>query len=125
MVNDGFLITQDDSFLLYVFIERMAIMAVRNKNEECIFLGILAIIVEGLTNDYRESLMLLSLLNHSSIKIMKNLEDIVSQLKLFMNQELNEFLNNFISRKPEDKSIGVMGYEEMITDDGFSYKRTW
>ncbi len=111
-----------NAFLLLAFSERMAIWGVRTSSETKLFEGLIAHVVEGFSHDYRENLLVLSLLYHSACKIGSDPSGLFEKAATFASPKAADYLRQF-AHKPA--SIRSMGYKEVMTVDGFSYKRSW
>jgi hypothetical protein len=109
-------------FLLLAFSERMAILGVRRHAESDLLNGLMAHIIKDFGFDYRENLLLLSLLYHSASRIGSDPVDLFQKAAAFASPKSADYLLGF-ARKPS--SIRSMGYKEVMTLDGFGYERTW
>lgn len=114
--------TRKWSSMLGGFSVRMAIHAVRENSSEDIFNGLMAHVIEDFWEDWRENYIDLSLLSHSSRKINANFESLIDRAILFATHNASEYLIGFSTKSPGVSSIEVMGYQETIAKDGFSYK---
>lgn len=117
--------TDDHSFTFIRFSERMACLAVREKSEKYIFEGLIAHVIENGKFDWRENILVLSLLYHSAIKIGADPVLLFNKAAALAEGEIKEIIRNFPNRAPEDRSIEAMGYVESESEQGFCYKRTW
>ena len=115
----------EQSFGLLAFAERMAILSVREKSCERLEKALLALIVEAFRWDARENMLILSLINHSAIKIGADPKQFFEVAAKHASTDITQHLRKFIKRRTEDKSIQIMGYSEEMTADGFSYIRHW
>lgn len=122
-IKDTF--TDKNSFAFIGFSERMACLAVREKKEKYLVEGLVAHAIEGGKFDTRENILVLSLLYHSAIKIGADPIPLFTQASQLAEGEIAGVIAHFPYRKPEDRSIQAMGYEESKDQDGFRYKRTW
>lgn len=122
-IRDTF--TDKDSFAFLCFSERMASLAVREKSEKYIFEGLIAHVIEGGKFDWRENILVLSLLYHSAVKIGSDPAVLFNKAAEFASGEIKEIIRSFPNRAPEDRDIGAMGYVESENEQGFCYKRTW
>lgn len=113
------------SFLFLAFSERMAILGIREHSENRLFEGLMAHVIEDFRYDYRENLLVLSLLHYSAFKIGLNPFDLFQRAAAFATPETANHLLEYGRRKPGVGLIESMGYKEIITPDGISYKRTW
>lgn len=107
---------------LFTFAERMAILGVREHSIQRIFEGLIALAIEDFRYDYREALLILSLLYHSASKISADPLNLFDKAAMFASRETANRLRDF-ARHPTP--IHQMGYIEAISEDGFKYLRTW
>ena len=110
------------SFLFLAFSERMAVLAVRENSESRLFDGLIAHVLEDFSHDYRENLLILSLLYHSAVKLGSNPIELFRKAAALASPKSADRLVGF-AQNPG--SIRSMGYEEITTLDGFDYRRTW
>jgi hypothetical protein len=110
------------NFVFLAFSERMAILGVRENSANRLFDGLMAHVIEDFRYDYRENLLIISLLYHSTVKIGINPVDLFQRAAAFARPEAANFIVKFAENPT---GIRSMGYEEMMTPEGFSYKRTW
>lgn len=113
------------SSTFFFFSERMACLAIREKLEKHIFEGLIAHAIENGKFDWRENILVLSLLYHSAVKIGTDPTLLFNRAAAFAEGEIKKIIQNFPNRVPEDRSIEAMGYVESENEQGFCYKRTW
>jgi hypothetical protein len=118
-------LNSDHTFVLLAFAERMAALGVRERSRQRLFEGLIAIVIENFRYDTRENILILSLLNHSCVKIGVDPVELFREAASFADQEAADELNQFVKRPPESKGIKSMGYKEVMAQDGFRYQRTW
>jgi len=116
-------IVGDNARVLGLFAERMASLAVRESNINRVRHGLLGLIIYSHTVDPRDVLLVLSLLHDAIVKLGEDPKEIFLEFRSLTGDE--NFLDKFIARNDEDKSIDEMGYEESSNEGGFLYKRTW
>jgi hypothetical protein len=110
------------NFVFLAFSERMAILGVRENSQNRLFKGLMAHVIEDFRYDYRENLLVISLLYHSAVKIGIDPVDLFQRAAAFARPRVADFIVKF-AKSPT--GIRSMGYEEIMTPDGFGYKRTW
>jgi hypothetical protein len=103
----------------------MAILGVRKHSENRLFEGLMGHVIEDFRYDYRENLLVLSLLHYSAFKLGLNPFDLFQRAAAFATPETAKRLLEYGHRKPGAGLIESMGYKEIMTPDGISYKRTW
>lgn len=118
-------VTNKHSYALLVFSERMAALAVRERNEEHVRNGLAALALEAFDLDLRESLPIMCLLDHSSRKIGASSEALFQEAASLGPPETAAPFLEFLHRSPALRRIDAMGFQEAMTPDGFRYQRTW
>lgn len=122
------------SFAFIGFSQRMAVLAVRKRSEKYLFEGLIAHVIEGGKFDWRENVLVLSLLYHSAVKIGADPVALFTRAAALAGKPSAEELadvpiaktiREYPHRAPEYRSIQAMGYEEAKDADGFCYKRNW
>ena len=111
--------------VLQAYSTRMASRAVRERDATFIVRGLVAIVVGGLDSNDRAALLEMPLLEDSARRI--------GVLPLVPFEEAahvvglpgETFLALWLGRKPEDRTLKVMGYVAGDDADGFRYVRTW
>jgi hypothetical protein len=111
--------------MLFAYSERMASLAVRERNEELLLLGLLALGVDGWRVDYRDNLTIVPLLYDAAARIGVDPEPIFERAAVMLYGKASDGLRTFLHRSARDRSIEVMGYAVEADDNGFRYKRTW
>ncbi len=119
-VSESFHVRYSD--VLRAFAERMAILGVRENSSERLFDGLVALVIENFRLDYRETLLVLSLLYHSAVKISADPEDLLARAESLAAPEAAKLLRVFIQ---DPSSIDEMGYVEGVYEGDFWYYRTW
>jgi hypothetical protein len=118
------LLEQQDTLLIYS--ERMAALAVRERNPDLITLGLVAIGVDGWERfDPRENLLIVPLHYDAAQRIGANPETIFTSVAQLLPETSAEGLRSFLRRSQPDKSLEAMGYVASSDGDGFRYRRTW
>ena len=113
------------SLRLKAFSERMASFAVRTRDSEKIFFGLLALGADGWRGDWREKVLVLSLHYDALQRINGNPEATFKRAAALLSSEAAAALESYLRRSPENQSIRVMGYIAASDNDGFRYHRTW
>ena len=115
-------VTLEDSQVFNAFAQRSAVRAVREGSSGCLRLGLLSLAMAGAL-DYRENLMVLSLVARSAEILGSNLDSVVeSSADLLPEQALLRF-RDFASWPEADRSIRAMGFAESGDGDEFNYLR--
>lgn len=116
-------VASDEARILGLFAERMASLAVRGNSIEPVKQGLLALLLYARTEDPRDVLLILSLLHDAVIKTSGTPKSVFAEVSSIIGDA--GFLNDFLNRSDDDKSIDAMGYKESKSKDGFLYVRTW
>ena len=117
-------IDEDAADVLGLFSDRMAALGVREDSLHRLFIALFALVIGLEVRDVRESLMCLSVVHHSVLKLGESPNELFEGVShVFPRSE--KFLNDFLAREPKAKSIAAMGYVEAEDSDGFVYKRDW
>ncbi|MGA2497270.1 MAG: hypothetical protein ABSH20_05990 [Tepidisphaeraceae bacterium] len=114
-------LTPEDSTLLLGIASGKAVCAVREGTPDELRYGLIALILEDRRHDWRETLRLLCLLNHSAGKLGVNLEAIYQGLKPLASTETAHLISGYFEGGERD--IRAMGYKEDTSPDGFIYTR--
>ena len=118
-------LTDAHSFTLLCYAERMANLAVRSGTREPLENGLLAVALEAARVDWREDILILSLLYRSASKVGINAEELFRGAAGSAVGELATIIRDFPSRPEASRSIEAMGYRESTSPEGFTYQRTW
>jgi hypothetical protein len=118
-------ITSKYHFVFLAFSERMASNSVRKINPQYIADGLIALGLDGWAFDWRDNVLVLSLLYHSTVLIGAEPKTIFTNAGKLLSPNVQKAFTLFLNRNPEDKAIAAMGYVESMDKDGFRYLRTW
>lgn len=117
-------LTKDETILLFGIARGAATESVIEQNDKRLYWGLLALVMENQTRDYRESLIELTLLDHSAKKIGTQLEAVFEQVKGFASEKTIKLFETYFREGIRDAS--AMGYVESLDKDGeFTYKQSW
>jgi len=116
------LIEERNSYVLLAFAERMAALGVREKSRERLLDGLLSLIIENYSADWRDNLTKLAPLYHSAVKIGVDPQSLFTEAATYGNNEVAEIIRDFPQREQESRSIEAFGYKEDYEPDGFRYK---
>jgi hypothetical protein len=116
--------TQRDSQIWLTFSIRMATQALRELTPDRIAVGATAHLIEGERDDWRENVIVLTLLFDAAKKLGAD------PIKLFATTaslvpeggEASNTLRDFRNRKPDVLTIGSMGYTTTMTAQGIRYE---
>ena len=119
------LFSDDYSFTLLGFAERMASLAVLNKSPEILTEGLAAIVLEEGKFDIREDITVMAPLYDAELKIGADPETLFTQAADLAPNEVSDVLRTFPSRPDESKSLICMQFVESEDQDGLLYERVW
>jgi hypothetical protein len=116
------LVTPEISFLFFMYGKTMAVEAVRDHDEAKIFKGLVALAVENQVFDWRDSLMVLTLLYHSAIKIGADAPNLFRRAAAISTSQTADSYLQFLARTPEQRDIVKFGFKEGTDlEDNFTY----
>lgn len=118
-------IMESQRFTLLGYSERMASLAVRTRDHKKIFLGLLALGVDGWKGDWRDNAEILCLHYDAAKRTGVIPGQIFEKAASFLPLKVATALRSFMQRDPADQSLEAMGYSAAIDGDGFRYKRDW
>jgi hypothetical protein len=118
-------IVESQRFTLLAYSERMASLAVRTRDQEWIFFGLLALGVDGWTGDWRDNAGVVCLHYDAAGRIGINPNHIFEKAASFLPTVVATALRSFLRRSPADQSLKAMGYSSGSDCDGFRYRRDW
>lgn len=110
-----------ESGLLFGIAMGAAAWAVRERSPLKLRLGLLALILENGSEDYRESVRRLCVLNDSASRIGIDLQSLYFNVRQFSTEATSQVFDTYF--QTGEKRIGAMGYEAFQGPDGFDYKR--
>lgn len=112
------------SFLLLGVSERLAALAVRERSPDILLKGLILLAFEDAKFDIRENILVMAPLYHSAIKIGANPRELFHSAATYAtDEELKRELFGFPDRLEENRNLEAMEYKEIISPDGFRYKR--
>jgi hypothetical protein len=118
-------ITDAQRLTLLAYSERMASLAVRERNQYLVTLGLVALGVDGWRGDWRENALIVSLHYDAAERIGASPRAIFDSAARLLTEEPAQALRAFLGRSAHQKSLEAMGYAAGTDDDGFRYQRTW
>jgi len=115
-------VSPEISFLFFMFGKAMAVESVRERDEGKVFSGLISLSIENRSFDWRESLIVLSLLYHSAAKIAVTVEELFRRAAALSSSQTGDGLLQFLARTPENRDITRFGFKEGTDAEGkFSY----
>lgn len=113
----------DHTFTWFVYAIRMAMLAVRERSPERVLFGLLALVIEDFKQDWRENVIILSLLHDSARRINADPRALFEQAASYAGPTAAQHLNQWLQRSPDLQRIESMGYHAVHAPDGFRYER--
>jgi len=124
------MVTPEISFLFFMYAKAMAVEAVRERQEDKVFKGLVALAVENRAFDWRDSMMVLVLLHHSASKIGADTSQLFQRAAdhatRFRNiiasgpqrpaMSYRQSLDAFREPLPEQRGAGVVGCNHSADD---------
>jgi len=96
----------------------MAVQALRTKSEKAVELGLIAVSIEGLRSDMRDTLGWLALLYHAAVRIPCDVERHFQRTAAISDEPMGDLLRSFFSREPELREISAFGFGEGVSEQG-------
>jgi hypothetical protein len=118
-------ISDDQSFTLICFGERMASLGVRERNSERLSLGLLALGIEGGNFDWRQNWLIVPLHYDAAQRIGVDPVPLFENAASLLGGKFAEHLRRFLRQAEPEKSIAKMGFQTGKDEQGFRYERTW
>ena len=116
--------TREGSGLLLGAAEGAAMWAIRERDASRLRRGLAALLIENLKEDFRETLIGLTLLHNSARKLKLDLEGLYGEVRHFGTAEACELFDKYFTEG--GKTLDEMGYQETVNDAGeFCYSRGW
>jgi hypothetical protein len=116
------MITPEISFLFFMYAGLMAVQAVRERQQEKVFQGLVALAVENQVFDWRVSMMVLAKLHHSAVKIGADPSQLFEQAAAISASQASQGFLQFSTRASEDLDIAKFGWIEGTDSEGnFAY----
>jgi hypothetical protein len=110
---------------LLAYSERMASRAVRERSREWIFLGLVALGLDGWRTDWRENVIVLALHYDACQRIGESAEGMFKEAGGVLPLNVSRALTSFLKRKPENQSLEAMRFIASADAEGFRYRSIW
>jgi hypothetical protein len=111
--------------VLSAFSERMASMAVRQKDLDVLSRGLVALLLAWRETDSKESLPIMALYCDAIRILDLNSVSLVDSVRQILGDVLVEPFVAFLARSEANRSLQAMGYSRASDHDGFRYIRNW
>lgn len=102
--------------------QELAARAIRNQSAEDVKLGLLAVTLEGIRNDYRETCLALCLLYNSAKKLGLEPQSLFRHMAEYGNSNTKKFILEYL--KDGSKSLADFAIAENYGPNGFDYITT-
>jgi hypothetical protein len=114
--------TREQSQVLLAYAERMATQALRQADVALIREGLIAVQLEGKRDDWRETIISLTLLYDAITRLHAPAADMFHRVaKLAPKLEVSESIRKYSQRAPANRTIESMGYELRMSGQGVAY----
>jgi hypothetical protein len=101
-----------------------AAQAVRSGVPDCIKQGLMALVVEGGREEFRDSITAMAMLYHSAERLNMNAAQMFAEAaSLATPGELQAAMSHFPARRPENRDLAAFSLVEVNNEDGFSYEQ--
>jgi len=102
----------------------MAVLAVRRQSPTLIEQGLIALVIEGASQDFRDSIVALAKLYHSAAKLSMDPQKAFEKAASLADPGIvKKEMNWFPLRQPNDRDLKAFYWTEEITEEGFRYKQ--
>lgn len=115
----------DSSRILNLFAKRAASLAVRRGDVEWVRLGLIAVLLSGTVEDYREIARTNSLLFRAAELVGSDPATLFESAAELADSDGAETARLFAHADESARSISVMGYREGTDEDGFRFMSLW
>lgn len=106
---------------LQAFAERMATLAVRERSEIRVELGLVALSLAGLGRGAREAIMVLALLFDAARRVGASPDRVLVEAAVTLGNDTCTAVHAFLTRSETDKSLASMGFRFGSDADGPRY----
>jgi hypothetical protein len=113
---------QQASDCLQAFVLRMATQGVHRADPGLIAAGIMALVVEDERSDYRETMMLLSVVINAAVRIGADLVALFDRAAEVATPEIAEALSSVLQQYLKDGNSSLMGHRAYQDPEGLTYR---
>jgi hypothetical protein len=114
--------TRRISGALLGFAERMAAAGVREISPARLLDGLVALIIENYSTDWRDVIIRMAPLYHAAVRIGVDAEELFDEAASYSENEVAGNLSAFPRRSPENRSLQAFGYKAVVEPDGIRYR---
>lgn len=118
------MVTQKGYFVLGTYSTRMAMLGAREKQENRLIYGIVALTIGWTTPyiDWRETLMALAPLYHSACIVGEPCRIFEAGVQHVEDERIRRLILGFLDRNPRDQRLEVMGWKAIEGPHGLIYR---
>jgi hypothetical protein len=113
---------QTASDCLQAFVLRMATQGCRRTDPALIAAGLMALVLEDERSDYRETLMLLSVVINAAVRIGADLVEMFDRAAEVATPEIAEALRSVLHEYLKDGNSSLMGHRAYDDPEGLTYR---
>jgi hypothetical protein len=106
---------------LQAFVLRAATQGVRQNSSEMIFKGLMALVIEDERRDYRESIMLSTVIINAAVRVDADPVELFDRASVYATPSMAEALVEYLDDYRRTKNNGLMGHRCDMTDEGVVY----
>ncbi len=107
--------------VLCTYAERLAARAVRNETPEDLMRALIALVIGGLDQNTPETLMCMALVEDAARRLNYDLAELFEETSGVVGHPGTVHLVQWLSRRPEDRTLTCMGFEARNDGSGFRY----
>lgn len=111
--------------VLRAYAERMASLAVRQRDRMALTKALVALVLGGLDENRPESLMVMAPVEDSARRLHLDISELFEAVSKMVGHPATVNLMMWLTRKEEDRSLASMGFVTSEDADGFRYKLDW
>ena len=100
----------------------MAAAGARENSRRHLLHGLIALIIENQSTDWRDTITCMAPLYHASGRIGGDAWELFDEAASYADNEFAGNLAAFPGRKPEERSLEAFGYKEVLEPDGTRYR---
>lgn len=118
-------LSEEGRRVLAAYAERMASLAVRAHDRAVLVKALVALILGGLDENRRESLMVMAPIEDAADRSGTDLTGLFAEVSRIVGHPGTANLAMWLSRQEEDRSLKSMGFVATEEADGFRYQLDW
>lgn len=117
-------VAREESGLLLGVARSAATSSVTEESPDRLRWGLLGLLAENQRQDFRETLIELTLLDNSARRLGGQLEEVFESVKPYASDEMRQLVESYF--KEGDRHLTAMGYIETTDETGrFTYEQQW